>query len=146
MARHDSREFSLLQTAGSCKPFCDATLWSFSRMFYRILSLVALRRPLHTVLCWWLATNQRIVSVFAPPPPRRNAHVCNTTAATVDPETMSGANPAKTQNLVAGKWETNPKEMFPMPDPLNGEVSDVTVKGSVQIVLSALCKFAGIFI
>jgi len=41
--------------------------------------------------------------------------------ATVDPDTMSGANPAKVQNLLAGQWETDASQLHPMVDPLNGE-------------------------
>jgi len=42
------------------------------------------------------------------------------TWATVNPETLSGANPAKLQNLCAGQW-VDTKEYIDIPDPLNGE-------------------------
>jgi len=41
--------------------------------------------------------------------------------ATLNPETMSGAKPAKLQNLVAGKWQGTNKYVD-IVDPLNGEV------------------------
>ena len=40
--------------------------------------------------------------------------------ATVNPEELSGANPAKLQNLVGGAW-TDVQAYTEIPDPLNGE-------------------------
>ncbi len=40
--------------------------------------------------------------------------------ATVDPETLSGAQPYQVYNLVQGAW-TLPQASTDMPDPLNGE-------------------------
>jgi len=42
------------------------------------------------------------------------------TWATVNPETLSGATPAKLENLLAGKW-VGTKEYIDIPDPMNGE-------------------------
>lgn len=40
--------------------------------------------------------------------------------ATLNPETLSGANPAKLENLCAGRWQGT-KDYTDIPDPLNGE-------------------------
>ncbi len=59
-------------------------------------------------------------------------------AATIDPDMIGEGNPAVVQNLVAGEWETSPKALHPVPDPLTGEVRMpsflVTSATSVRVV------------
>ena len=40
--------------------------------------------------------------------------------ATLDPDTMSGSNPAQLYNLEGGEWKSS-KDSMTIPDPLNGE-------------------------
>ena len=40
--------------------------------------------------------------------------------ATVDPETLSAANPCQLENCLGGVWSTS-KESISIPDPMNGE-------------------------
>jgi 1-pyrroline-5-carboxylate dehydrogenase len=68
--------------------------------------------------------------------------------ATVNPETLSGANPAKLSNLCDGEW-VGTKSYIDIPDPLNGEpfISMPNTKGDevdAFIASSAKCPKSGL--